>query len=350
MSPLRADEDSEEPTYLISLRNSMDRLEASQALFEAAANAFTQTLDASGDYVVEVNKRDAEEFRESMQALATRLAHAEGPEHFRAVRTEFTEKLKKYREKAHQDLQRLHQEMNAATRAVETFAAGVASGGVDHEKLLKQEFDRIDVAMAGTDLERIRTVVRGALHSVRTSYANLRNIHNLIVAQMRDEIRTLQDALEANRKNLAGDAGGVWEKERFVTRLENLLARDRQFSAVVAGLGDLAALFSEYSRPLVDHVLKETLAGLAELVGKSGITTQWEEGVFVAILEGPPPPALDFATRAEQNLSGRYILRQNGAARTIRVDAKTRTVDHIPGDSPQRFFADLETASKQVST
>lgn len=335
---------------MISLRKSIDRLEALQGLFEAAASAFTQALDAAGDHVVEVNKRDAEEFRESVQALATRLARAEGPEQFRAARTEFTERLKQYREKAHRDLQQLHEEMDAAVRAVETFAAGVASGGADHEKLLHQECERIEVAVAGSDLQRIRTVVRGALHSVRMSFENLKNTHNLIVAQMRDEIRTLQNALEANRRSLAGETGGVWEKERFLQRLENLFARDRPFSLVVAGLGDPAALFSEYSRPLVDHVLKESLAGLAEMAGKSAITSQWDEGVFIALLEGPPAPALSLAMRAQEHLSGRYILRQDGAARTIRVDAKTRTVDFVPGDSPQRFFRDLDAAVQYVSS
>src|SRR5438876_8991536 len=42
-------------------------------------------------------------------------------------------------------------------------------------------------------------------------------------------------------------------------------------------------LLREYSRPLVDHVFKESLACLADLVNKAGIAGLWTEGVFVAI-------------------------------------------------------------------
>ena len=335
---------------MISLQKSMDSIEASQALYQAAAGAFTRALGASAEHAVEVSKDDATEFRRSLQTLASCVTEDAEPEEFGRARDAFVEYLRGYQEKAHRVLQRLHQELAAATRALEAFASGVTSDGAGHETLLKQEFERIEEAVTGSDLERIRTVTRGAIRSITVSYENLRDTHALAVAQMRDEIRALQTALHGDRKGTPPDTGGTWEKARVEARLDDLLRRDRPFSLIVAGVGDLARLLTEYSRPLVDHVLTESLTSLAGLVKKSGITGSWGEGIFVAIVEGPPAPSLALAAAAEQSLSGRYILRQNGAARAIRVEAQVRSVDHLPGTPKDRFYADLDGAIRAVTT
>lgn len=192
-------------------------------------------------------------------------------------------------------------------------------------------------------------MARDAIRSITASYENLRDAHTLAVAQMRIEIRALQAALHGDRKGTPPDAGGVWEKARIETLLDDLLRRDWPFSLLVAGVGNLARLLTEYSRPLVDLVLAESLTSLAGLVKKSGITGTWAEGLFVAIVEGPPESSLALATQAEQSLSGRHILHQNGVARAIRVEAHVRSVDHVLGAPIDRFYADLDIAIKAVT-
>lgn len=324
-------------------------MEVAEALHEASSNAYLKALGATADFVVEVSQEDAADFRQSLQALALQLRESAEPSQYSDASETLTEHLRFYQEKAHLSLQRLHQDMDGAAKAVEAFATGVAAGAAEHKRHLGQEFDRLEVAATGGDVQRIRSTVRGVVLSVTESYDQLKTSHALAIAQMRDEIRTLQAAVEVNRKGMLGEVGAIWGKERLAARVDDFLHRNRQFSMVVIGIGDVATMYSEHARPLIDHVLKESQTGLADLTGQLGVSGIWEEGVFAAILEGPPAPPLALAQQAEHDLSGRYILRLNGTARTIRVDARARTVDYTRGVTAGRFFAALEAAVKEVS-
>jgi len=66
---------------------------------------------------VEISKDDAAAFRLSLQALTARVTLTAGPEEFGQTHEAFVEYLRHCQEKAHRNLQCMHQEMAAASGA-----------------------------------------------------------------------------------------------------------------------------------------------------------------------------------------------------------------------------------------
>lgn len=64
---------------MISLRQSMKDIDEAEALHRAAAKAFAEAVSTSAEHVVEVNRHEAETFREQVLGLAGRLARAREP-------------------------------------------------------------------------------------------------------------------------------------------------------------------------------------------------------------------------------------------------------------------------------
>jgi hypothetical protein len=262
---------------MISLRQSIKELDEAEVAHHAAAKAFAEVLETSAEHVVEVNRQEAEEFREQVLSLAGRVSHSRAAQDLDAARSEFRGELRGYSEKARAQLKRLREELSAAAAAMQTFAQGVSSSTGEHETLLRREFRQLQESAEYADIGGIRAAVHETVHVVTESYEGLKQAQALVVAQLRDEIRVLQSEVERGQRRLEPPPGTI--PRRVMDReIEELLRQDRAFAVVIAASSESSA-----------GTMVEKLAGLArEHVPKAAVAA-WSASLYgVIVTTGAP--------------------------------------------------------------
>ena len=327
---------------MISLQQSMKDIDEAEALHRAAAKAFAGAMETSAEHVVEVNRHDAAAFREQVLGLAGRLGHSNGTEDLVAAHTTFRSELRQYSDKASQHVSRLREELEAAATAMQAFAQGVSTGSGEHETVLRREFGQLRQATGSEDIGHIRDSVRQTLHTVTESYEGLKQAHNLVIAQLRDEIRVLQSELQRSQHKPAIKEGFV-ERHAVDKQVEDLLQQKRSFGVILLGLPEQEQLYRKYPRDRVTTALEELETNLGSLA-RPARPAVWSAGVYALIAPANVQPE-----EWRRKLTTCHIFQMDGLPRTLKIEPRVEIVQSAPGESPALFFSRLSHAVEVVS-
>src|SRR5262249_41688714 len=155
-----------------------------------------------------------------------------------------------------------------------------------------QEFDNLERAAETGDLSQIRAAIDHTVTTVRQSCQDMQSANNAVVAQLRDEIRSLHKEIEKERRALFTDRdSGVSNRHKVDWRLQDLLRKDEPLCVLVVGVSNLRALGEEQSRTVVDGLLQALVKRLLNLIGDDAMLGRFNEDVFVAITDLEPGTA-----------------------------------------------------------
>jgi len=320
----------------------MKDIDEAEALHRAAAQAFAEAVSTSAEHVVEVNRHEAETFREQVLGLAGRLGKSTGAEDLAAAHTTFRGELRQYSEKASQRVRRLREELEAAASAMQVFAQGVSTSSGEHETVLRREFGQLRLATGSEDIHHLRDAVRQTLHTVTESYEGLKQAHNLVIAQLRDEIRVLQSELQRGQQKSSLKEGFV-EKRAFDKQVDDLLQQKRAFGVLLMGLPGQEQLYRKYPRDRVDTALAELETNLASLA-QPARPAVWSAGVYVVSAPRNAQPE-----EWRRKLTTCHIFQHEGLPRTLKIEPQLELVQYAPGESPALFFSRLSHAVEVVT-
>ena len=156
---------------MISLLKTAFEMERLQKFKKAALECYGQALTSIEQNVIEVDHRQATQFRQDLQMLVSQLSEAATPQQLQNIQDLFRGELQEYRDSTHEQLRRLRREMDAAVAALEEFAGNASARGDDHEKEWKRALTTLETAAAsglgGSDAGGDSRGFRG--HSFRVS-------------------------------------------------------------------------------------------------------------------------------------------------------------------------------------
>ena len=94
--------------------------------------------------------------------------------------------------------------------------------------------------LSGSDnLNQIRTGIKEVSAAILESHEQLDRTNRLVISQLRDEIRTLHNAMGAERqRRLTDQTSGVWNRQAIKERMDILLASRQPFCVLVVGIGN----------------------------------------------------------------------------------------------------------------
>lgn len=324
---------------MLSLNRSIQRLDEAEASQLAAARELSSAAEAAAKYAIEVDPREAARFREHLRNLAERLNQQPNAGELEAARGAFQSGLRDYASRAAEDVRRMKQDLTAAAEAMQSFAQGISTGAHDHENLLQREFGNLTRTADNGDATALRAAVHDTVAAVTASYQELRQAHNLVIAQLRDEIRTLQQAVEGQPKSSAQP--GVLDKQAIDRTIEEKLHARQPFHLLLA-------------RPLVpagavpaavrNHAQVEFVKGLRSL--EAAAWAAWPPHGYAAILHAAPRD-LDFWN---QQLSACHLYQQGGLPRTLRIEPRLAVIEFSSSDSPSLFFDRLTQATQNLDS
>jgi len=318
---------------VISIRKSVNEIERLGELHKTAAACYELALRAMAVYAIEVDAREAAEFRRRVQSLEAGWRDAGSPEKMREIHSAVSGELRDYRDRAGARLERLRRDLEASAKAVETFTAGIAGSGADYGQKMEQELHRLERLAGEESIEEMRRGIRVAATRIAASLEQMRRENQLAVAQLRDEIRLLHQARGSPRS--ASPAVELLSRLKIDQTIEQLLSRNAPFCLLFVNIRNLQRIEARHPHALVERAIEEAAARLQNTAG--GAVGRWSAQCLAAIVDPQPGGAMALAREVTRKLSGGYAVQDDGSAHDIALEITVGTLNRARDEEPAAF-------------
>jgi GGDEF domain-containing protein len=335
---------------VISLRKTVSELEQLHGFRHTALDIYRLTIGATGEHVVEIDASDAADFRSRMDALRNLVRPDTTAEQLIGIQSSFQAELRTYSETAKQLIERLRNDLRAASRAIEAFAGSFAASGTDLDGEVKRELQRLEKAGRADDLNEIRTIIRTVSSSIASSVERMRDSNQLAIVQLKDEIRVLQQELKSGRQSpTPAQFSAISQKKETFRQIDSLIQQKAPFCLMLIAVKNFQGLQSCYPNPAIENAFSSLHARLEGALPPGSRADRWTEAQFLAILTVEPAKALVISRDLSKKLSGTYG-GQNSSSPSVALELICGVIDwKAQGDPdllPRRVDQLSETLSK----
>lgn len=305
-------------TSVIPLKQSGNDHESGQDLTAELTDTLLATIDSLRQYVVETDPSLVDQFRMwagiLTRSLRTSISQAD-ERSFGEVRTSIRGGLRDYHDRAGRYISELRARIATTTAALDARVATLQSGDSGAEARLKCEITRLESLEKLASGEEIRTGLRQSVVSVTKCLAQLRQEKDVTVAQLRHEIRVLQNSLEHARRAATNDVIGVHTRREFEKLLAQEITTGRAVCVVRLTLQNFANLTTWYQESTMDQLVAAFCKRARGLFPEDAPLGRWRENVFCVVLHSADTQALEAAL--VRKCSGNYVCMDSAYTRSV---------------------------------
>ena len=334
---------------VISLRKSINEHDQLTECKRTAVDCYGLAIGAVAEHAVEVDTAQATQFRSTIQSLREQVKQDITAEQLRALQASLTTELEAYSEKVHHRLQRLRDDVRAASEAVEVFAGNFAASGSDLDVEVKRDLQRLDKAARTASLDELRGVIGDVSASIAGSFERVKSSNQLAITQLKDEIRVLHKEIEIARKaRAAGRRAPTPAQKEIFLQIDAFRQRNKPFSVILVTVKNLRGLQSCYSKVAVESTLASLHIRLKNALPGGSASSRWTDSQFAAIVSVEGAAAMAMSRQLAKELSGGYVV-QDGAFQTVALEANAGVIDCKPQADPSSLQRRLEQLSDALS-
>ncbi len=335
---------------MISIRKATDDLGKLEETIKTVRATYVHAILSTSHYSVEIDAGDSTKFRNNLEVVRAQAEGAADEEDWRSIQASFRGELRDHRDRSLARLTKLRNELKTAADAMEIFAENVVSSSADHKEGLQDALGTLDAVIREESILKVRDALVQTKAQISSSIERMEQEHHLIIAQLRDEIRSLHDQIDADRKAHHVDgATGVWNRQKLQSQMEQMLEHDESFCVLVVGIRNLRRLDQRYSPAVIEGGVKALLQRLAKMLGDNSMVGRWDEEIFAAILQIDPSYAISISRQASQKLSGTYTAQENGMSRNIELQAVAGVIERQRGMDKTAFYKKLDQMAEVLS-
>jgi len=222
--------------------------------------------------------------------------------------------LRAYHERAARYLDQLRASLASTSDVLREMIAIMQSDDSDAEKRLKNEIVRLRSVDRLGSLDEVRACVRQSVTSLASCVDQLRSEKDVVIVQLRDEIRTLQKCVEEKSRATAMDAAtGTLQRPEFEKMVRREIVGGQPVTVVRLRLQNLQSVAAKNP---IDQILAAFCKRAYEVVPR-GAMGRWQENVFCILL--PTLRAKAAAAALAQKCAGNYAYMDGKRARTLHL-------------------------------
>jgi len=245
--------------------------------------------------------------------------------------------LRAYREGAEKKVEQLRRELASTADAMQEYVTRFAGQDQNQEKALVADLNRLATLRKLTDLSQIQAGLDIVRESIAGTVEQIKAQNQAIIAQLRDEIRTLHKRLDSPERRDAR-AGNLVNRAPFERRIRAKVNVHEVFSLYLVRITNwkdiIGSLDQDEAQTLVNNVSDK----LGRILGPDTFTGRWYDGYFVAILSVDKRAAMEGASDLAQHIAGVYPTGHVPVAIRIRV----AVVDYIAGQDADQTLKRLD--------
>jgi len=312
---------------VISLRKSISEFDELSECKNTAVECYGLAIGAVEENAVEIDAAQVAQFRSALQSLRDQVKADITGEQLRDIQASFSAELQGYCEAAENRLQRLRDDIRAASEAVEGFAGNFAASGTDLDVEVKRELQRLDKAARTSPLDELRSVIGSVSAGIASSFERVKASNQLAIAQLKDEIRVLHKEIEIARKSRSEARSSPTPAQHEVfTQIEAVRQRNIPFSVILVAVKNVRGLQSCYTKVAIENTLASLHARLKNALPGGSVSSRWSESQFVAVVTLDPGAAIAMSRELAKELSGSYVVR-DGVFQTVALVANAGVID-----------------------
>lgn len=307
-------------------------------MFEAAADTYQRALRAVARYSVEVDSNEAAVFRRRVETAAQTWRGADSREAMDPVETAFETALRDYQERSAARLTRLQTDLEASAKAMESFAASVASSGENQCDGIQGELERLERSTVGS-ADDMRRAIRHAAAEIGESLVQMQRSNQMIVAQLMDEIRLLHR--EAGGKKGAASEPQPNERQAADHAIEERLKANQAFCVLYVDLRNFERLAARHPAAVVEGAVKTVVRRMHNVLGPQAEIARWSHRSLVAILNAQPGGCMTITREVTRALNGSCSVQDNGVSCELNLEVTAGVIDHASGGDAAAFSKKL---------
>lgn len=245
--------------------------------------------------------------------------------------------LRTYRESTEKRVEALRKDLAGTADALQEYVTRFSGQDESQEKLLKSDLERLAALRSVTDVVQIQAGLDIVRESISGTVEQIKNQNRAIIAQLRDEIRTLQKRLESPERRDA-QAGTIVNRAPFERRIRAKVNAHEIFSLYLIRITNWKDVINSFDQDEAQTLVTSVGDKLAGIMGADTYTGRWYDGYFAAIIGMDKRTAMEGASDVAQQLAGVYTTDRAQVAVRIRV----AVVDHIQGHSADQTLGRID--------
>ncbi len=359
---------------MLSLSKTINELDRLEALRRDAVGAFAEAIRASAAGLVELDPARLLRTEQSILALASSVEQADAAS-VEGVPSDLRQVLAGYKSVCDQEVADLRGAVQQSTRMLREVLTSVSGQGLDHHQALERDLQELKALQDVQDLQVIHATIAASTERMSAHIEQMKKETELLVAQLRDEIRTLQRELEQDRSRPAaspepaveaedatpsqstdipaaapepvapqmpvetGEAGNSMRRADFEKAMRLRVDQDEVFSLTTVWLRNLGQLFTEFPSEAVIEMMAQAASKLEQALKGNPLWSRWEDDCFVLYSDQPKASAAKAAQELASALSIVYSVQHNGQTFEPKLHVTVGVIERGRAEPLDRLFA-----------
>jgi len=328
---------------MISLKKSLSDLDRLESMQRAASECYRAAVQTAGEHVVETEKSATRLFREELENLASRVKAAATASELNETRIAFEQSLEQYARQGSRYLRTLEQQVTSTRRALSDVVDSLAQTGGDEQERIESGLSRLEEIAGQPGVRRVCPEMSVLVASIEDGVGKLCKKNQLVVAQLRDELHSLQVTLDkAQHTARRDDRAGVTSRIELLGRIRRMLAVRKSFCLVLLSVSNAAYLRSTYPGQQLDDAYDDFSRQLTDFVEPHVVCGQWNQSVYAVLVEKQKPEAMELGVRLADRLAGPYFPREAADGRVINLRLTSGVIEANGRDTEGRLLVRIE--------
>ena len=286
-------------------------------------------LEVLAEEAISVDETDAHEHKARLRQMGTKPS----PD----LETRLQLELRTYRESAEKKVITLRRDLANTADAMQEYVTRFASHDENQEKLLNSDLERLALLRRMTNLSQVQAGLDVVRQSIASTVQQIKAHNQAIVAQLRDEIRTLHKRLESSAPREI-QTGTLVNRAPFERRIRAKVNGQEVFSLYLVRITNWKEIFTSLDQEDVQTLVTNVANKLASVLGPDTFSGRWYDGYFAAIVGVDKRKAMEGASDLAQQIAGVYPSGRVSVSIRIRV----AVVDYILGHDADQTLKRVE--------
>jgi diguanylate cyclase (GGDEF)-like protein len=336
---------------MISLRQSIDKLERDERRFRVALNCYRTVLAAITEHAVDVAPDITGRHRGALRTLASELPAEPEAEELQTNCGSLAAELADFRSKAAACHKQREEDLRTTLTAVAEAVGALATLGDQHWSRIKQFTVKLQSVARGTDLARMREEIGKQVVELRALGQSMAQENSTPIREMQARLNEFQARLENAEKRAATDAlTGLVNRGEAETRLRRQVQESEALSVILIDLNGFKQINDRWGHAGGDQVLRSFAALLANNLRASDMVCRWGGDEFLVGLICTRVVAEQRAAELRIKLASPHRIGPPGRTCDVMVGASLGVAAREEGDSMETLLAraDLDLYSHKA--
>jgi hypothetical protein len=309
---------------MISLNKSISDLQHFEELSAAALISYRGVIAAIRDYAFEFDPGEVEIYRSHLSQVLQEVERTVSADVLQYTQRAACDQLRDYQRKADQHFKSLREELATASEALIEILQSMSHRESHPEEKLKVGLARLRLIADQTAVVKAYPDLPKIVSTLEQGVTEIEKEHCLVVAQLRDEIRTLHRTIDRTNPGCASRGVTLMSRGEIEDFVESEHQRGADCCLFLVLVENLRRIRRQSGSTIATEILKQLSSKIAS-EARAATVGRWSDDVVVAV-DSAGRESMEFLRQLPQRLVGPYSISSGGVRTDFSLNLRTGIV------------------------